>query len=337
MEDRSKKLDSLMDSVILNDEIYELWNTRLSVDNKPDHFLSEFIDVQYNCPKKVETKEPPEIRGYQIAEPWNGDLLNADIMFLSSNPGFDPIERFPRYHGGKGENIKFSFYEKNNSKNEWLSIKEVRDFFKNRFNKIPYTKSGVPSIYRDAGIQSSNINNNDTAPIKPRGVRFWKIIANMTEALLERTLEDKNKEVASYKRELFRHIVSMEIVPFKSKNESILNDKILDCCWKKYSSKIFNMSGASIVFLTGKKAQETFCRCVLKCNKYNRYNRCGHCNKCNGDVCPLKTGEILHYKNKKFVAIPHLSSHNTERSFLELKCIKKDTVVNELRRVINKM
>lgn len=127
MEDCNKKLDSLMDSVILNDEIYELWNTRFSVKGKHHHILADLIGCQYG--KELDKISMGETNGYQIAEPWNGDLLNADILFLSSNPGFTPEEKFPRYHGGKGENIKFSFYEKNSSQNKWLSIREVRDFF----------------------------------------------------------------------------------------------------------------------------------------------------------------------------------------------------------------
>ncbi|MDD7649789.1 hypothetical protein [Cloacibacillus porcorum] len=311
MEDCNKKLDSLMDSVILNDEIYELWNTRFSVKGKHHHILADLIGCQYG--KELDKISMGETNGYQIAEPWNGDLLNADILFLSSNPGFTPEEKFPRYHGGKGENIKFSFYEKNSSQNKWLSIREVRDFFKNRFNETPYTNSGIPSI---------NIIKDGEEQKKPRGVKFWKIIAKITEDFFRCKLEDKIQDIKSYKIEIFKHIVSMEIVPFKSKSDNILSNAVLNYCWKKYSREIFRESNAPVVFLIGKKAQETFCHCELN-YKYDEA------------ISLLKEGKILHYENKKIVALPHLSLRKPESFFLPSKFFENE-VVSELKSVINK-
>lgn len=313
MENRNNKLDSLMDSVILNDEIYGLLDTKFSVEGEHNHILSNIIGCQYEKgTDNTGTEKSYEISGYQIGEPWNGDLLNADILFLSSNPGFTSEEIFPRYHGGKGENIKFSFYEKNSSKNEWLSINDVRDFFKNRFNNIPYTKSGVPSIY---------IIKDGKEQKKARGVKFWKIIAKITEDLLGCSLEEKTQDIESYKRELFKHIVSMEIVPFKSKSDYVLRKTVLNYCWENYSREIFRKSNAPVVFLIGKKAQETFYRCEL--------------NDDNEAISLLRERKILRYEDKRIVALTHLSSYKHENYFLPSKYFENE-VVSELKSAINK-
>ena len=57
---------------------------------------------------------------FQLPEPWNGHLDNAEILFISSNPSIDPNENYPTA-SWKGEDI-VSFFEnrfENTPKNEW--------------------------------------------------------------------------------------------------------------------------------------------------------------------------------------------------------------------------
>ena len=52
----------------------------------------------------MESLKPTE-QGYQVPEPWNGDLEKADILFLSSNPGINVFEKFPRYIGSSSSGV----------------------------------------------------------------------------------------------------------------------------------------------------------------------------------------------------------------------------------------
>ncbi len=50
---------------------------------------------------------------FQLPEPWNGDIVNAKLLFVSSNPSIDTNEAYPT--------------------NSW-SQKKILDFFQNRFH-----------------------------------------------------------------------------------------------------------------------------------------------------------------------------------------------------------
>ena len=68
---------------------------------------------------------------FQVPEPWNGDIANAKLLFLSINPGYMPNELYPR----KGN----SWWTENNG--DWASNK-IYDFFTNRFSsKCEYVQS----------------------------------------------------------------------------------------------------------------------------------------------------------------------------------------------------
>lgn len=57
---------------------------------------------------------------FHVPEPWNGNLETAEILFVSSNPSFDPNEEFPKL-----------------ANDSWPDEKVV-DFFVHRFNDSNY-------------------------------------------------------------------------------------------------------------------------------------------------------------------------------------------------------
>lgn len=58
---------------------------------------------------------------FQLPEPWNGDISNAEVLFVSSNPSINQVnERYP---------------------NAAWSNEEIKDFFTNRFSESYYQKS----------------------------------------------------------------------------------------------------------------------------------------------------------------------------------------------------
>lgn len=78
------------------------------------------INTEHPCHKIINTQD-----GYtfQLPEPWNGDISNAVILFISSNPSINQVdERYP---------------------DETWSDNEVKHFFSNRFSE-PYYQRRVP-------------------------------------------------------------------------------------------------------------------------------------------------------------------------------------------------
>ena len=97
-----------MDSILFNEKIYKIWDSLIENGGEcnEDDSLSMMAASQYNKylqPGKkkgwpMESLKPAE-QGYQVPEPWNGNLEKADILFLASNPGINVFEKFPRYIG----------------------------------------------------------------------------------------------------------------------------------------------------------------------------------------------------------------------------------------------
>jgi len=50
------------------------------------------LDANHPCHKIVNT-QPRD--NFQLPEPWNGNIVDAPILFISSNPSFDDNEYYP--------------------------------------------------------------------------------------------------------------------------------------------------------------------------------------------------------------------------------------------------
>ena len=67
-----------------------------------DGLYKDLVDFQRNECKKHNSSIATE--GFQIGEPWNGDIENAPILFLSSNPAHNFYEISPRWHWDNSDN-----------------------------------------------------------------------------------------------------------------------------------------------------------------------------------------------------------------------------------------
>ena len=255
-----------MDSILFNEKIYKIWDGLIENGGEcnEDDSLSMMAASQYNKylqPGKkkgrpMESLKPAE-QGYQVPEPWNGDLEKADILFLSSNPGINVFEKFPRYISrdkATGE-MRFSYAPVTDAAQaDYLSREEVRQFFIRRFQENPYTKSLLPGVY-----EFRNNGNGGVGPCRIRGVKYWNVMMKIAANILGMELDEKTAD-ESVRREICSRILSMEMVPFKSAIEGeIPKDLWKDCREDNFSRKIFYSSNAKVVFLVGWETTKMFC------------------------------------------------------------------------------
>ena len=255
-----------MDKILFDEKIYKIWDGLIEngMKHNEDDSLSMMAASQYNKylqPGKkkgwpMESLKPAE-QGYQVPEPWNGNLEKADILFLSSNPGINVFEKFPRYIGRdktSGE-MRFSYAPVTDAAQaDYLSREEVRQFFIRRFQENPYTKSLLPGVY-----EFRNDGGCCVGPCRIRGVKYWNVMMKIAANILGIELDEKTAD-ESVRREICSRILSMEMVPFKSAKEGDIPKDLWKDCWDKFSREIFYSSKAKIVFLIDKKTTERFCK-----------------------------------------------------------------------------
>ena len=255
-----------MDSILFNEKIYKIWDGLIENGGEcnEDDSLSMMAASQYNKylqPGKkkgrpMESLKPAE-QGYQVPEPWNGDLEKADILFLSSNPGINVFEKFPRYIGRdktSGE-MRFAYSPVTDAAQaDYLSREEVRQFFIRRFQENPYTKSLLPGVY-----EFKNNGGGCDGPYVRRSVKYWNVMMKIAANILGIELDEKTAD-ESVRREICSRILSMEMVPFKSAIEGEIPKDLWKDCWEdNFSREIFYSSNAKVVFLVGWKTTKMFC------------------------------------------------------------------------------
>lgn len=113
----------------------------------PNHACSEIIKYQKERNNKRNCK-------FQVPEPWSGDIKNAPILFVSSNPGYSADELYPT--------------------TDWPT-KFVADFFINRFKDRSPNYSWV---FKHRTLLKDGTRSN--------WVRYWASIKKRAEELLER-------------------------------------------------------------------------------------------------------------------------------------------------------
>lgn len=94
--------------------------------------------VQHPCRKIVFSQSFSHLNEYQVPEPWSGNIEQAPILFLSSNPSISTIEDYPQW--------------------SW-SDDSIDDYFNNRFGggHKAWIVNGTKTLQRD-GTYSRSIH-----------------------------------------------------------------------------------------------------------------------------------------------------------------------------------
>lgn len=171
-----------------------------------------------------------ELQGSKMHRPeaWTGDLSSAPIIFLSSNPSFDKGENFPSWDSSK-----------------WRE-EEVSDFGANRFS---YDLSRPYGATEAREIQEKDRTIGLDGQLSKR-VSHWKWVRQFAAFVLGRNI-DETSAITDY--------VMTELVHCKSPHEQGVV-QALGKCRAMWLTKIFSLSPARLIFITGVKAGTDFAK-----------------------------------------------------------------------------
>ena len=172
--------------------------------------------------------EPPilQISNSKMHRPeaWTGNLASAPIVFLASNPSFNPEENYPDWSGKWGEG-------------------EVSAFATHRF---------IEEGERNFGAIDSGPNRDKTILLdgKPStdSVAYWREIRGRVAEILQK----ESDQVSAHD-----DFVMTELVHCKSHKEIGVSNALKECA-KRFIDRIFENSPASIIIVMGAKPARQF-------------------------------------------------------------------------------
>lgn len=128
------------------------------------------------CSKVLSIQSGMEFR--QVPEPWNGDIDNASVMFIGSNPALAPHEVFPSKDMFWGQ-----WVSKGPKGSSVWTDSEAMEFFEGRFGKALCPDTGTPYV-QFAGLKPSvlSFDLNKFYP-KPAQNGYWAYYARCCKAL----------------------------------------------------------------------------------------------------------------------------------------------------------
>jgi len=115
----------------------ELFQKIINCENVKAHYLN--IDKCNPCSEIIKTQKCKEIENYQLPEPWSGDVENAPILFISSNPSISKKEFYPD-HTWDPHKIQEFFYNRfgNDERKSW--VYELKVLNKNNKRERKYVR-----------------------------------------------------------------------------------------------------------------------------------------------------------------------------------------------------
>lgn len=208
----------------------------------------------------LECERPIEEAGYQLGEPWAGNIKSAPILFVNKTLNYVADEYCPRYIPNDcpdGFEIAYTdriFKERLMEGN--MTVDQVITFCNTRLKKAAIKGNGLYTKVREG--------------IKP--IRYWGAIRNNVElllpddfkALLKKKFAD-TIETGEYTREIMKLVACTSAVPFKVVPSIALKykkwfeeDKTFEHCWHTFAEDVISLSGAKIIVLVGKEVLDAF-------------------------------------------------------------------------------
>lgn len=184
------------------------------------------------------------LQDFQIPEPWNGDIINAPILFVGLNPGFTKDELYPK--------VGNTYWSQSNGA---IDIAKVEDFFENRFNGF-YVKHSNGRRFR---IMTTSLQEKII-----RGRTFWGYIKSVADKILNTSNSNPGVDFAI-----------TEIVHCKSKNIACIPAKCYEECLNKHFDNILSIAqNLKFIVIIGQPARERISKHlgIASPDKYQWYN-----------------------------------------------------------------
>jgi hypothetical protein len=230
-------LDDIVEKIVRNRGISELLMDIFAGGAPREHPFKKLVEFQ-RCAYARE-KLSLQTEGFQAGEPWNGDIENARVAFISSNPAFNPCDDLPRYHA-QANTLSMPGGPP-------LTAKDVRNFFINRFQN-PKSVQVAPNKVLRARCVTQGAEYYDTVP-------YWGCVRNSVEMLWPAAPQLDGAD--AYVRNLMGKAVLIELVPFKSSSQTGVQEALYSCV-RNFARHILPHVAAPIIVLVGKTARSAF-------------------------------------------------------------------------------
>ena len=175
-----------------------------------------FSDEKSPCKEIVKSQGRGKEDSY-LPEPWRGHLGTAQILFVSSNPGFSMESDAPT--------------------NRWKKGESITDYFENSFSggKKEWIKDALYPLLKNGEYKKDH-------------VRYWAAVRKIACELLGK--DKKNIRPGE-------DYALTEVVHCKSESEKKGGvEEVQPECVKRYLGRILEISGARVVVCSGDKARE---------------------------------------------------------------------------------
>lgn len=178
-------------------------------------------DAKHPCHEIVHYQDG--LSAFQIPEPWNGDIENAKILFISSNPSIDMKEE-EEYPTMKWDEDKKEY----DLSKDWNDDNQLTKYFEDRLKSDDYLKR----------MKSEKKGN----------VQYWSRSRMVAAELLDMDINNP---------ELEKKYCYTEIVHCKSKEEKGVA-KAKKICFESTKKIIELAQNAEWIVIVGSKAKDTF-------------------------------------------------------------------------------
>lgn len=190
-----------------------------------------------DCSKVITDQNFTDSSKFQLPEPWNGDIENAEIVFLGPNPGYDENEFYPDLN------------------NIYWTPDTIEDFFQNRFSET--TRSVINAPYIKTNTRSYKVLMKDMEYKNYTG--FWSYVYKIA-----------NGEIyQKYKRDAIigKDYCITEIVHCKSKTISSLTPSCINNCVSKFLYRTLDAAAnMKLLVVVGSQALDIIYKELCKTN-----------------------------------------------------------------------
>lgn len=195
-----------------------------------------------DCYPIYQSQSCASINSFHIPEPWNGNIEDSPILFLSINPGYSRDELYPR--------LGFPYWTKPGASGVSFDCDKVEDFFEHRFDETGYPRNPQYLQY----VQHTNghkfsIRMEDGTWHSLKGRAFWGYTKQIADKILGRDSI------------MGQDFALTELVHCKSKKTGVLSKGCFQQCALNCLNSILSVANnLEYIVVIGSPTKKHFCK-----------------------------------------------------------------------------